>query len=249
MAKRKRDHHLPKSVYKKHNRYYGAICRKQQMTRFTSATTPEEAEYNMLRERNGHHWRNMGDTTQYFGFIYTIENRKTGKMYGGCKQLEKWAGPPNGYKVYDKTDPDYDPLAWKESGWEFYTSSSDPLNEEMAFSNVWDYKFTVVKMCTDILDLHISETLFLMEHDVLQAKGADGEYLWYNKNIAGKAFRAPVNREEALLAEAKSRDAMRNYYLKPKHHADGTIIPFEKVRKEPAKPEVVVTPRPFNDVR
>ena len=218
---------LPKGVYKTPTGYKAEKRINNKTEYYGRADTPEEAEYKLYRNYYNHHWKNMGDTSKYWGFIYLITNKKTGKRYVGQKVLQWWDGPRGGYKCYDKGSEWYDPKAWKESDWRYYTSSSIPLNEEIAQGSIWDYSYEVIKMCKDRLDLHLSEIFFMMDHDVLNARDQDGEYLWYNENIASVEFRPPFNKEQARDLSLETQEKMRNYYLKPQVDAQGNVVPFE----------------------
>ena len=219
---------LPRGVYKTKSGYKAEKRINNKTEYYGSARTPAEAEYKLYQGHYGHHWKNMGDTSKFFGFLYLITNKKTGKKYVGVKQLHYWNGPRGGYKCSDKSSEWWDPKAWVDSDWRYYTSSFTPLNREIAEGNVWDYSFEVVKMCRDKLDLHLSEVLYQMEHDVLNAKDKKGEYFWYNENIAGLEFRPSFNKEEARELSEVTKEKMRNYYLRPQVTSAGEIIPFEE---------------------
>jgi len=188
-----------------------------------------EAVYRRLIWTQGHHWELNGMVIpeDSFGFIYLVTNRDTGKMYVGSKQRFYWDGPVGGYKCTDPSDEWWDPRAWKDGQWKTYTTSSDEIILEIARGNVYDWKFEILELCSDKLELHLAEIKHMMKRDVLEATDSRGRWLYYNKNIAGKIFRPPFSLEDAKVMIEKSKDDMRNYYLKPNHcPICGDMLPF-----------------------
>ncbi len=209
--------------------------------------TVEQAEYMATLGRFGHHWVGM-QAGPYFGFTYLITNKRTGKRYVGLKQFYLWNGPVAGYKCTDMENEWWDAKAWRDNKWQEYTGSSIKLNNEIALGNVYDYKFEVLEMCRTKLDLHLAEVLYMQEHNVLEAVDEQGDYLWYNENIAGCEYRAPFRKCDVKEAAEGTMEAARKYYLKPSLMPDGSVIPFGHIPKT----EEIVMPWKtggFNDVR
>lgn len=181
----------------------------------------EEAEYKRLVKLQGHHWTihessdvEKLDPKNYWGFTYLITNKKTGKMYVGKKQFRLWDGPPGGYKCTDPTDEVwFDESMWRPNDWEFYTGSQKDLNNELW--NPWDWKFEVLTQDRDKLQNHLSEVLEMMERNVLEALDENGEYLYYNKNIAGLEFRAPFLKRDMKAKQADTMVDVLRYYNRP----------------------------------
>lgn len=190
--------------------------------------SPEEAAYRRHIEMYGHHWYNMPDDIhKYFGFLYIMTHRATGKKYFGSKQFVYWDGPVGGFKCTDRTNEWYDPKAWKEGQWETYTSSSKIVNKMIADGNVWDWNFEWVELCKDKLTLKMREMETQRHLNVLDATLPNGEYEWLNENIGGVAFRPPFRLDGLKETIEESKEALRNYYLKPKVCEDcGSVIPF-----------------------
>jgi len=205
--------------------------------------TVSEAEYMAILGRFGHHWIGM-EEGPYFGFTYLITNKVTGKRYVGLKRFYLWAGPVGGYKCYDMESEWWDAKAWKPNNWREYTGSQKDLNAEIARGNVWDFRYEVLDMCKTVLDLHMSEVWHMVEWNVLEATDKNGDYLWYNKNIAGLEYRAPFRRCDVIEAQAETMEAMRDYYLKPNLDIKGKVIPFGQSTKV-----VSLETRGFKDVR
>lgn len=195
-----------------------------------------EATYERLLWTQGHHWNITEDIPKdAFGFIYKVTNLNTGKMYIGSKQFYYWNGPVGGYKCTDPSDEWWDPLAWRPGMWEKYTSSSDDLNIEILKGSIYDYKFDILELCQDKLELHLAEVRHMMKRDVLEATDEHGNWLYYNKNIAGKIFRPPFSMSDAKEMIEQSKEDMRNYYLKPNRCEEcDDVLPFGKMGTCPA---------------
>lgn len=189
---------------------------------------PREAHYQHLMKQQGHHWVGMpDDLSASFGFIYQITSLETKKMYIGSKQFYLWDGPQGGYKCTDPRDPRWNRKAWRESDWRTYTGSSRKLSEEMARNGVHAYKYEVLQLCSDKLELHMAEIQHQLDRNVLEATDSNGNYLYYNENIASKVFRAPYKVCDMEEARRFSLEAMEEYYLKPELCKKcSTVVPY-----------------------
>jgi len=224
---------LPKGVYARGTKkpsYQGVFwARKGRLVAVGTFTTPEEAEYKRKVAEYGHHWDNLDPeiSKDAFGFIYKMTNKATGKMYIGKKQFYHWNGPVGGFKATNPTDEWWDSKAWKGSEWETYMSSSVEVLSAAVKGNPWDFTYEVIDYGTDKLDLHIAEVNHQMEEDVLERLDKDGEFLYYNKNVAGMLFRPPFKKAELSKVKETTVEAMRNYYLKPLICLScGSVIPY-----------------------
>jgi len=208
---------LPKGVYLIAGRegFRAVIWPGNKVKQVGVFSNPREAAYKRLVAEQGHHWEGVELTPDMkWGFVYLITNRDTGKMYVGRKQFRLWDGVPGGYKCTDPTDTEwFDPKTWKPNNWQFYTGSSKPLNNDMF--NPWDWKFEVLKQSQNKLENHLDEVKEMIERDVLEALDADGNFLYYNENIAGLEFRAPFLKSDMVAKRSGSLETMRNYYLRP----------------------------------
>jgi len=218
MGKRKRlrtNKGIPEGVYKtpngRYRTYFWDGQRKKNVGRYDTA---EEAEYALAVAKNGHHWIGMKDGP-YFGFIYRITHKVTGKMYIGSKQFFHWDGPPAGYKCCDLESSRWDEKAWKYSGWKEYSGSSRDLSDEVRKQGAHMFHYKIEKMCKDKLDLHLTEIFLMVGENVLEALTDKGEYQYYNKNIASCEFRQPYKLHEIEGMHEEDMEAVRNYYLKP----------------------------------
>lgn len=218
--KKRQSKRIYKGVYKKpSSKYISVTWDKQQKCHYHGTyETPEEAQHARQMALCGHHWDKMpvDAPTDCFGFVYLITNKNTGKQYVGKKQFYLWSGPVGGHKCTAPLDPVWwDVKAWRKSDWMKYTGSCDELTVEMRKGNIFDYRFEVLAVCANKLELHLTEVMEQADRNVLEATDSNGEYLYYNKNIAGMEFRPPFKKEEAAKMIAADRDKIRNYYLKP----------------------------------
>lgn len=219
------DRELPVGVYEIKGRvgYRSSIWDKNRVVKQVGFfSSKEEAEYKRNIALNGHHWTFEAaidgttelDPKKYWGFTYLITNKASGRMYIGKKQYRLWAGPPGGYKCTDPMNVDwFDESLWAENNWQFYTGSQQDLNNEMF--NPWDWKFQVLTQDADKLSNHLSETMIMIERDVLEAVDDSGEYLYYNKNIAGLEFRAPFRKKDMVHKWDATLDEVKRYYNRP----------------------------------
>lgn len=118
---------------------------------------------------------NIGD---YYGFVYCITNRITGKRYIGRKYFNQLRKPRGGgRRVKSESD-------WKK----YYGSSAELTAERKQFGNL--------AFKRDILSLHKSkgltnfeETRQLFLNNVLTEAMDDGTPAYYNSNILGRYMR------------------------------------------------------------
>ena len=118
---------------------------------------------------------NIGD---YFGFVYCITNKTTGRKYLGRKYFWSFRTPP-GKKRKVK----------QESDWKKYYGSCPELKEDMK-------KYGKEIFCREILSLHKSkglcnyeETKQLFLNNVLSESLDNGDPAYYNSNILGRYMR------------------------------------------------------------
>lgn len=117
----------------------------------------------------------------FFGFIYCIKNKKTGKKYIGKKQcVKKIKRPPKKGKVNKRIDV-------KESDWKSYTSSSNELNEDIKKYGKENFKFTILRICSSKWELAYQEAKIQFELGVLLSD------TYYNGIINLRIGRPPKN--------------------------------------------------------
>jgi len=243
---RKKNKEIPESVYLtpsgRYRTYYWDGQRKKNVGRYD---TKEEAEYALAVAKNGHHWYGLIDGP-YFGFIYRITHKVTGKMYIGSKQFYHWDGPPAGYKCCDLESPKWDEKAWKYSGWKEYCGSSRDLTADVKAQGAHMFYFQIERMCKDKLDLHLSEIFLMVEENVLEALTDEGYYQFYNKNIASCEFRQPFKEHEVEGMAEDTMEAVRHYYLKPNRCPKcSRVLPYGSVGPCCTVPKAVSRDKPL----
>lgn len=97
----------------------------------------------------------------FFGFVYCIENLKSGKKYIGKKQCtRKVKRPPKKGKINKRIDH-------KESDWKTYTSSSVELNEDIKNYGKENFCFTILRVCSSKWELAYFEAKIQFDMGVL----------------------------------------------------------------------------------
>ena len=137
----------------------------------------------MEETKNGH-WNNLPndfDPDDWFGFVYQITNKETGRMYIGKKQIhsyrrKKVKGRKNRKRVTS------------ESKWKEYTGSCEELNLEIKNTGKEKFTFEVLKLCKTRGELTFSEVEYQIKNDVLTLLLEDGTRAFYNSNIMSRWF-------------------------------------------------------------
>ena len=130
------------------------------------------------------HWENLPvdfEPDRWFGFVYEITHKETGRKYIGKKQLhsytrKKVAGRKNRKRVV------------KESKWRSYTGSCDELNQDIEEYGIENFKFEVLKLCKTRGELTFSEVEYQIKNDVLSESMDNGDRAYYNSNIMNRWF-------------------------------------------------------------
>lgn len=131
------------------------------------------------------------DPDDWYGFVYRVVDKDTGKHYIGKKQFKsrlrkKIKGRKNRKVVF------------KESGWEKYTGSSKALNEAIEQRGMDRFSFYIESLHETKASLYYAEILMQINEDVLRAKLPNGEYKYYNGLIGAVKFRPPEPTEKEL---------------------------------------------------
>ena len=229
----KRD--LPKGVYldKGTGRFEAQVWKRNNGKVMSVGVydTPAEAKYMRKLALDGHHWDLMPeDRQENFGFIYQMTHRATGKLYIGSKQFHFWDGPVGGWKCTDPNVDEWDASLWKDSDWHSYKSSATDVAKD-ASETPWAWEYKVLSLHKNKLSLNLAEVHMQIERGVLTTTDANGDYLYLNGNIMGKAYRPPVPIEKLRAMREDSKAALRDYYLKPTLCTKcGTMLPFGETR-------------------
>ena len=120
-------------------------------------------------------------SSDYFGFVYRITRKDTGRSYIGKKQLvftrrKKVKGRVNRKHVK------------KESDWKEYTGSCEELNQEIETLGKERFEFEILKFCKTKSELGYTETMYQFKEDVLTAILSDCSRKYYNSNIMNRWF-------------------------------------------------------------
>lgn len=131
------------------------------------------------------------NTEDWFGFIYRIIEKSTGKQYLGKKQFfsvkrKKVEGKKNRKKTT------------KESDWRKYVSSSDDLKAGIAKDGKENYIFLIESLQPTKGALSYAEIELQIIEDVLRAKNELGEKKFYNKCIGQIKF-TPPDKSKSLI--------------------------------------------------
>lgn len=149
------------------------------------------------------------DPEEWFGFIYLITNKSSGKMYIGKKnfKLKKTRKPLKGMKRKR--------IEYVDSGWKNYISSSKYLIEDIESIGHGMFEFHIIRLCTGKCELSYLEEKYQFESNVLQAKNSNGERLFYNQTIAHKNF-AGIEKQTNESREKTSKSLTEYYKNNPR---------------------------------
>ena len=114
-------------------------------------------------------------TVGFLGFVYLIENLKTGKRYIGKKLLTKAATKQvKGKKKKIR----------KASDWATYFGSSKSLLEDVALLGQENFRRTILRLCATRGQCSYFEAKYQFEHGVLEHTD-----LFYNEQIMCRVHR------------------------------------------------------------
>jgi len=151
----------------------------------------------LLKNEMGHwEFNSQWDPSEWFGFIYCIENLVTNQFYIGKKQL--WHGGKKKSKMYGK------PMNWRN-----YVGSSIALKKDIKTYKKKNFKFEIVDLCKTKGGLYYSEAYLQMLSDCMTEYLNDGKTpRFYNRQIAAIRFvpsEAPSNKTKAYINKLRER--------------------------------------------
>jgi hypothetical protein len=118
------------------------------------------------------------DIGDYFGFVYCITNKTTGRKYIGRKYFWSFRTPP-GKKRRVK----------QESDWKKYYGSCPELKEDIKKYNKENFNREILSLHKAKGDCNYEETKQLFLNNVLSESLDDGTPAYYNSNILGRYMR------------------------------------------------------------
>lgn len=130
------------------------------------------------------------DPKDFFGFIYLIEERTTGKAYIGKK-----------FFVHKRQKTKANASRTKESDWRTYTSSSESLNDMIEELGKDAFAFRILKLCSGKCELGYTEEEMQYAHDVLRARLPNGERKFFNRTVGYKNYAGLE--KQTLLSQSK----------------------------------------------
>lgn len=128
----------------------------------------------------------------WFGFIYEIEHRSTGRVYIGKKQL-----------LAKRQKTKSNKSRYKESNWREYASSSEFVARLIEEYGKEDFHFRIVRLCSGLCELSYAEEAHQFGSDVLCARLDNGERKYLNQTIAHRNFAGL----EKQLTESRRKQA------------------------------------------
>ena len=125
------------------------------------------------------------DIGDFFGFVYRITNRKTGKKYIGRKYFTQ-CRKPRGSKRRVTT----------ESDWKKYYGSSPELKADVKDTGKFLFRREILSLQLTKGKVNYEETRQLFLNNVLQETLDDGTPAFYNSNILGRYYRKDYHDHE-----------------------------------------------------
>lgn len=113
----------------------------------------------------------------FFGFIYEIQERATGRRYLGKKVFR-----------FKRKKTKSNPSRTKESDWRDYTSSCVPLADAIEAHGKDHFAFRILKLCSGRCELGYTELEMQFACDVLRARLPNGEPMYFNKTVGYKNY-------------------------------------------------------------
>ena len=123
------------------------------------------------------------DPEDYYGFIYMITNKITGKRYIGRKYFTKAATRQvKGKKRKTR----------KESDWSDYYGSSPSLLRDIEEFGKDNFHREIIRLCKTRGETNYWEARYQFEYKVLEVYDSEGNPLFYNDNIVTKFTRRNI---------------------------------------------------------
>ena len=115
------------------------------------------------------------DIGDFFGYVYLITNKSTGKKYIGRKYFVQKRKPKGGKR-----------RVTSESDWKKYYGSSPELKSDVSTYGKEHFSREILSLHTTLGQVNYEETKQLFLNNVLMEALDDGTPAYYNSNILGR---------------------------------------------------------------
>ena len=115
------------------------------------------------------------DIGDFFGYVYLITNKTTGKKYIGRKYFVQKRKPKGGKRRITS-----------ESDWKKYYGSSPELKSDISTYGKENFSREILSLHTTLGKVNYEETKQLFLNNVLMEALDDGTPAYYNSNILGR---------------------------------------------------------------
>ena len=115
------------------------------------------------------------DIGDFFGYVYLITNKTTGKKYIGRKYFVQKRKPKGGKR-----------RVTSESDWKKYYGSSPELKADVSRYGKNNFSREILSLHTTLGKVNYEETRQLFVNNVLMEALDDGTPAYYNSNILGR---------------------------------------------------------------
>lgn len=115
---------------------------------------------------------------EYYGFVYLIENKETGRKYIGRKYFWQKRKPKGKNR-----------RVTSESDWKKYYGSNDELKGEVKNNGSENYSRKILSLHKTVGKTNFAETEALFKYKVLTEAMDNGEPLYYNSQILNRYFK------------------------------------------------------------
>ena len=115
------------------------------------------------------------DIGDFFGYVYLITNKTTGKKYIGRKYFVQKRKPKGGKR-----------RVTSESDWKKYYGSSPELKSDISRYGKENFSREILSLHTTLGQVNYEETKQLFLNNVLMESLDDGTPMYYNSNILGR---------------------------------------------------------------
>ena len=118
------------------------------------------------------------DIGNFFGYVYLITNKTTGKKYIGRKYFVQKRKPKGGKR-----------RVTSESDWKKYYGSSPELKDAIKLYGKESFSREIISLHKTLGKVNYEETRQLFLNNVLTEALDNGEPAYYNSNVLGRYYR------------------------------------------------------------